>query len=136
MNPRRTFIARVNGVEYEIPTTMSILRAAEEVSGASLIEALAENKLAAIMQGAIYAGLRAQGISVIGDGDDAVPLTFEAIGELCDFAETRDNYIAFVTALAPETSNSDSDLKNAHTGGSARRSRGSKSSDTPTGPSS
>jgi len=127
---RRTFTATVGGVSYEIPTTMTVLRAAEEASGASLIEAVAENKMASILQGVLFAGLVALGVKEIGEGEDAMPLSYEAVGEACDFAETTSNYLTFVSAMSPETTGKTS--KNARGEGSRKASRGGKSSATAT----
>ncbi len=127
---RRTFTASVAGICYEIPTTMAVLRAGEEASGASLIESVAENKMAAVLQGVLFAGLEALGVTEIGEGEDARPLSYEAVGELCDFAETTTNYMAFVTAMSPISSGERS--KNASAEGSGKGSRGGKSSDTAT----
>jgi len=126
MSERRTFTARVAGVEYQIPTTMTVLRGAEKASGASLIEAVAENKLGDVLQGVIFAELEAIGVKEI----DGEPLTYEAVGDACDFAETTDNYIAFASAMSPETARQPA--KNARAEGSKKASRGGKSSATAT----
>lgn len=96
----RNFKAKVAGNEYEIPTNMAVLNGAEQASGVSLMGALAESKFGSFIQGAIYAGLTYQGITEI----DGQPVTFKAIGDMCDFIETRDNYMAFMLAMSPTTS--------------------------------
>jgi len=88
----RTFKAVVGGVEYDIPTSMNILRAAEVASGILLPEAMVNGINVAFVQGVLYAGIKRV--------DDAV--TFEEIGERCTFPETQDAYLAFIQALAPE----------------------------------
>ncbi len=103
MSNRRTFTATVAGISYEIPTRMDVLVAAEKASGESLIEAVADRRLGNILQGVIYAGLTALGVEKIGEGEEAVPLSYEAVGSACDFAETTDNLIAFTTAMTPQT---------------------------------
>lgn len=128
---RRTFRAMVAGVEYDCPTTMTVLREAEQVSGASLIEAAAENRYGSILQGAIYAGLKSLGVANVADGKGGfVPLSYEAIGEGCNFAETNANYISFVAAMSPEATGDTA--KNADAEEEPKRSRGGKSSDTRT----
>jgi hypothetical protein len=78
---------------------MGVLNDAEKASGVSFIEAVAESKLGSVVQGVLYVGLKAQGVAEI----DGEPLSYALIGEVCDFAEARDNTIAFMRAMAPET---------------------------------
>jgi len=134
---KRTFIAVVDGETIEIPTTMNVLNAAQELSEVSLMEAIAENKLGPIIQGVI-AVVRHNML------DRPVPKTelklqqqresdkalYREIGDLCDFAETRDNTLAFMQAMMPEVKKSS---KNARAGESKRSALpGDTSSDTPT----
>jgi len=95
---KRTFTARVAGVEYEIPTTMAVLNEAEGTSGESLMNAFANNRFGFFLQGAIYAGLKGLGITEI----EGEKLSYDLIGEVCDFREGRDNYLAFMRAMAPD----------------------------------
>lgn len=120
MSERRSFVAVVDGKEYNIPTNMAILAEAEELSGASLMESLAELKMGRILQGVICAGLREAGEDV----------SYEEAGALCDFAETKDNYMALMQALRPNVAKS-SPAKNAK-GRKPKESPGTQSSDTPT----
>lgn len=123
---RRTFKAVIAGVEYEIPTTMTVLRMAEEASGASLIRACADQKYGTILQGVLYAGLCVNNVKQI-DGKD---LTYDLIGEVCTFDESADNYFAFVQAMSPETEQNEP-AKNAPAE-ETNPSRGRKSGDTAT----
>jgi hypothetical protein len=77
---------------------MTVLNEAEAATGISLMSALAENRFGQFLQGAIYAGLKDLAVAEV----DGQPLTYDAIGEVCDFGEARDNYLAFMRAMAPE----------------------------------
>jgi hypothetical protein len=131
---RRTFTAVVGGESYEIPTSMTVLREAEEVSGAQLMDAVINGNWTAMVQGALCAGLRTLGIERIGDQEisfatpDNIKRAYDTIGDSCDFHETRDNIMAFLKAMAPETSSA----KNARAEGSKKRQAGPQSSATPT----
>lgn len=117
----RTFTAIVDGQTYEIPTSMAILCEAEAVSGVSLLESVAEDKLGGILQGVITVWLKKSGVKH--NGED---VTFEIVGnELCNFAETQANYISFFTAMLPEVKSS----KNAKKRSSKSSSAGVSSSD-------
>lgn len=105
---RRTFSAIVDGITYEVPTTLSVLSKAEQVSNTSLMDATANGKLGLLLQGVLAIALC--------DCDVSTPMivldsAFITAGEQCDFNEAQQNYIAFLTAMMPEVKSS----KNAKT---------------------
>ncbi|MCL5105667.1 MAG: hypothetical protein M1133_16365 [Armatimonadetes bacterium] len=125
MSNRRTFTAVIGGEAYEIPTSMAVLEDAENVSGISVIDAIVEDKPTSILRGILYAGLKRSGIEQI----DGEPLTYELIGEVCDFAETAANTVAFMNAVTPVLGGQ---AKNSPSEGRKRRPHGQKSADAAT----
>ena len=95
---RRTFTAIVGGERLHIPTTMAVLREAEQISGVSMIECIIDQKFVGPVQALITYALKAKGRKV----------TFEEVGEMCSFAETRDNLIEFLNAFTPDVTAEDS----------------------------
>jgi hypothetical protein len=95
---KRTFIAKVAGVDYEIPATMGVLREATELSGTTLKAAFTEDKMDGFMLGCICAGLKRVGITEI----DGVEVTYQSIEELVSFSEVQPNYMAFMEAMEPD----------------------------------
>jgi hypothetical protein len=89
---KRTFTAIIGGEPFEIPTSMTVLSMAEIESGISLPDAMSAGLPVGFVQGMLYAGMKLAGKEV----------EYEQVGELCDFAETQKNYIAAVTAMAPD----------------------------------
>lgn len=88
----RTFTAKIGGNTLEIPTTMTVLRMAQEVSGVNLMDAIANDKHGSLLQGVLWAGLKLAGKE----------MGYDEVGDSCSFVETQENHINFIFALSAD----------------------------------
>lgn len=105
----KTFIAVIGGVEYTCKTSMGAINKAQRMSGANLLNCVISDDYSGLLQGLITVAMQNTGVQI----------TFDEVGELCNFHETLLNSTAMSAALWTDIADADeveSDSKNAPTG--------------------